>query len=250
MRDSSYSDIPPPAPTCSSGGLRLLEVTTLLPPTRRPFFLRSATPRASRGTTMWTINAHLILSPTRLIFSRLTDFSSVLTEFNSIYNKRCSRFIFQTDLTLTAEVQPAIGIAAKPVPKMARSAAVPFIFTILLTIGAFYMSNAEASSADFVKKTVSSHPIVIFSKSYCPYCKRAKGIFNELNQKPYVVELDQREDGANIQNAMGEFVGKRTVPQVFVNGKHLGGSDDTMEAYESGELAKLLGISSSYETEL
>ncbi|KAJ0089500.1 hypothetical protein Patl1_14176 [Pistacia atlantica] len=49
-------------------------------------------------------------------------------------------------------------------------------------------------------------------------------------------------DGSNIQDALLEIVGRRTVPQVFINGKHIGGSDDTVEAYESGKLAKLLGI--------
>lgn len=57
-----------------------------------------------------------------------------------------------------------------------------------------------------------------------------------------MVELDEREDGWNIQDALSEIVGRRTVPQVFINGKHIGGSDDTVEAYESGKLAKLLGI--------
>jgi len=50
------------------------------------------------------------------------------------------------------------------------------------------------------------------------------------------------EDGSEIQDALSEIVGRRTVPQVFVDGKHLGGSDDTVEAYESGKLAKLLNI--------
>jgi glutaredoxin 3 len=109
---------------------------------------------------------------------------------------------------------------------------------------------ATASSKAFVKKTISSHKIVIFSKSYCPYCRRAKGVFEELKQKPFVVELDQREDGSDIQDALGEIVGRRTVPQVFINGKHLGGSDDTIEAYESGELAKLLGIDGSDKSDL
>ncbi|RVW28511.1 Glutaredoxin-C4 [Vitis vinifera] len=76
----------------------------------------------------------------------------------------------------------------------------------------------------------------------CRYCKRAKAVFKELNQVPYVVELDQREDGWNIQDALSGMVGRRTVPQVFINGKHIGGSDDTVEAYQSGDLAKLLGI--------
>ncbi|KAM7481265.1 hypothetical protein LguiB_005848 [Lonicera macranthoides] len=118
---------------------------------------------------------------------------------------------------------------------------------VILMVGFVCVTSSEAadsssSSAAFVKKTVSSHSIVIFSKSYCPYCKRAKAVFSELKQVPYVVELDQRDDGWNIQDALGEIVGRRTVPQVFINGKHIGGSDDTVEAYESGELAKLLGI--------
>lgn len=33
------------------------------------------------------------------------------------------------------------------------------------------------------------------------------------------------EDGGSIQSALGETVGRRTVPQVFINGKHIGGSD-------------------------
>jgi len=72
-------------------------------------------------------------------------------------------------------------------------------------------------------------------------------VFKELKKKPYVIELDEREDGYDIQDALSEIVGRRTVPQVFINGKHLGGSDDTVEAYENGELAKLLGIAAAKE---
>ncbi|PKI55065.1 hypothetical protein CRG98_024531 [Punica granatum] len=81
------------------------------------------------------------------------------------------------------------------------------------------------------------------------YCRRAKAVFKELNQKPFVVELDQREDGSIIQAAMGERVKRHTVPQVFIDGKHIGGSDDTVDAYESGELATLLGIEVDYDEE-
>lgn len=64
------------------------------------------------------------------------------------------------------------------------------------------------------------------------------------------MELDEREDGWNIQDSLNEIVGRRTVPQVFINGKHIGGSDDTVEAYESGELAKLLGVSARDKADL
>ncbi|KAK1612786.1 hypothetical protein QYE76_036459 [Lolium multiflorum] len=110
---------------------------------------------------------------------------------------------------------------------------------------AAFGSASASKPASFVKSTVKAHDVVIFSKSYCPYCRRAKAVFKELELKkdPYVVELDQREDGGDIQDALADMVGRRTVPQVFVRGKHLGGSDDTVDAYESGKLAKLLNIS-------
>ncbi|KAJ4957440.1 hypothetical protein NE237_024551 [Protea cynaroides] len=113
------------------------------------------------------------------------------------------------------------------------------VFLTSLCSSSVYASTPVSA---FVKKTISSHNIVVFSKSYCPYCKKAKAVFKELNQVPHVVELDQRDDGGDIQDVLNGMVGRRTVPQVFINGKHLGGSDDTVEAYESGKLAKLLGI--------
>ncbi|XP_020102741.1 glutaredoxin-C8 isoform X1 [Ananas comosus] len=85
--------------------------------------------------------------------------------------------------------------------------------------------SEAATKVSFVKNTIKSHDIVIFSKSYCPYCRRAKGVFKELKKEAYVVELDQREDGSDIQDALSEMVGRRTVPQVFILGEHLGGSD-------------------------
>ncbi|CAN8300827.1 unnamed protein product [Cochlearia groenlandica] len=133
---------------------------------------------------------------------------------------------------------------------MMRSISVAILLVTLAT-SIYSVSSASSSpEADFVKKTISSHNIVIFSKSYCPYCKRAKSVFKELDQVPHVVELDEREDGWSIQSALGEIVGRRTVPQVFINGKHIGGSDDTVDAHESGELAKLLGVSGNTRAEL
>ncbi|KAJ3679233.1 hypothetical protein LUZ60_017244 [Juncus effusus] len=124
----------------------------------------------------------------------------------------------------------------------------------LLAVAAAVLAVAPADAAKaerkFVRSTVKAHEIVIFSKSYCPYCRKAKGVFKELNKEAHVVELDQREDGSEIQDALFEIVGKRTVPQVFINGKHLGGSDDTVSAYESGKLNELLNISSSKEEDL
>ncbi|KAE8010564.1 hypothetical protein FH972_006927 [Carpinus fangiana] len=101
-------------------------------------------------------------------------------------------------------------------------------------------ARASGSASAFVQNVIYSHRIAIFSKSYCPYCLSAKRIFSELHEQPFVVELDLRDDGMKIQNVLLDLVGRRTVPQVFVNGKHIGGSDDLRAAVLNGQLQKLL----------
>ncbi|GAV72189.1 Glutaredoxin domain-containing protein [Cephalotus follicularis] len=113
---------------------------------------------------------------------------------------------------------------------------------LLLLLIAPREAKATNSASAFVQNAIYSNKIVIFSKSYCPYCLRAKHIFSELHVKPFVVELDLRDDGGQIHYVLLDLVGRNTVPQVFVNGKHIGGSDDLSAAAESGQLKKLLNI--------
>ncbi len=83
--------------------------------------------------------------------------------------------------------------------------------------------------------------MVIFSKSYCPYCKATKSLLAGMNIDAKTIELDQIENGDQIQGELLVISGQRTVPNVFVKGKHLGGNDDTQAAAKSGELQKMLG---------
>ncbi|XP_031388644.1 glutaredoxin-C3 isoform X2 [Punica granatum] len=117
----------------------------------------------------------------------------------------------------------------------------PALMAVLLSSG-IGPDHARASNSApaFVQNVIYSNKIAIFSKSYCPYCMRAKLIFSELREQPHVVELDLREDGSEIQRALLDLTGRRTVPQVFVNGKLVGGSD---AAFMSGQLQKLLSSS-------
>jgi len=55
-----------------------------------------------------------------------------------------------------------------------------------------------------------------------------------------ILELDEREDGDAIQAYLLEKTGQRTVPNVFINEKHVGGNDSVQAAKSSGELQKLL----------
>ncbi|KAK1618518.1 hypothetical protein QYE76_024035 [Lolium multiflorum] len=118
-------------------------------------------------------------------------------------------------------------------------------FSLFLVVVVAESAAATRSPSAFVQNAIYSNRITIFSKSYCPYCMRAKRIFKDLKENPYVVELDLREDGREIQGVLLDLVGRHTVPQVFVNGHHVGGSDDTKDALSNGQLNKLLGKSQS-----
>lgn len=60
-----------------------------------------------------------------------------------------------------------------------------------------------------------------------------------MNKKYLAIELNERDDGDEIQSILGEMTGARTVPRVFVNGVCLGGGTDVKKLYENGELQKM-----------
>ncbi|KAM6325413.1 thioredoxin reductase 3 [Podargus strigoides] len=94
-----------------------------------------------------------------------------------------------------------------------------------------------------VRTLIASHRVMIFSKSYCPYCNKVKELFRSMRVEYYALELDVIADGPSIQQVLVELTNQRTVPNVFVNGTHIGGCDSTYQAYQDGSLQKLLGDS-------
>ncbi|KAL5976605.1 Monothiol glutaredoxin-S6 [Asimina triloba] len=138
----------------------------------------------------------------------------------------------QTEVQLTGEKTAGERIDSNPDKEKKemlffysnRAVAFSLLLAILAVSGARTASASNSVSA-FVQNVIYSNRIAIFSKSYCPYSMRAKQVFSELSEKPFVLELDLRDDGAEIQDILLDLVGRRTVPQVFVNGKYIGGSD-------------------------
>ena len=99
----------------------------------------------------------------------------------------------------------------------------------------------------YISAATSSNDVVVFSKSYCPFCTSTKNLFAEmgtelgLSSPPFVVELDNLPGGGDVQNELLKITGQRTVPNVFVKGKHLGGNDDTQRAAADGTISQMLG---------
>ncbi|CAM9698870.1 unnamed protein product [Choristocarpus tenellus] len=92
---------------------------------------------------------------------------------------------------------------------------------------------------DFVKELVAANPIMVFSKTYCPYCKKAKNALSKIGASFKVLELDNESNGATIQDTLLAMTGQRTVPNVFVGGKSIGGGTETEQLQRSGELVNM-----------
>lgn len=93
-------------------------------------------------------------------------------------------------------------------------------------------SPEEMSAAkSLVDGLLKANRVVVWSKTYCPYCTKAKRSLQKVlpASKIVVVELDNRSesDGAAIQDYLAEITGGRSVPRVFVDGEFIGGGDDT-----------------------
>jgi len=101
--------------------------------------------------------------------------------------------------------------------------------------------SAGSAAKQLVDKLIKENIVMVFSKSYCPYCAKAKNVFAQYKLKSYkVLELDERDDGDAIQDYLGQITPGRSVPRVFVGGQFLGGGDDTAAQHANGQLkAKL-----------
>ncbi|XP_036101313.1 thioredoxin reductase 3 isoform X3 [Molossus molossus] len=97
---------------------------------------------------------------------------------------------------------------------------------------------------------IEGNRVMIFSKSYCPHSTRVKELFSSLGVECNILELDQVDDGANVQEVLSEITNQRTVPNIFVNKIHMGGCDRTFQAHQSGLLQKLLQEDSTYDYDL
>jgi glutaredoxin 3 len=80
--------------------------------------------------------------------------------------------------------------------------------------------------------------VEIYSTAFCPYCHRAKGL---LTAKGVAFEENDVTMDPKGRAAMTERAGgSRTVPQIFINGSHIGGCDDLHELDANGTLDTLL----------
>ena len=81
--------------------------------------------------------------------------------------------------------------------------------------------------------------IVIYTKDYCPYCTKAKGLLTRKGVTA-ITEIDITHDEKLQQEMLARSSGKRTVPQIFIGSTHVGGCDDLYALNDAGKLDALL----------
>jgi glutaredoxin 3 len=82
--------------------------------------------------------------------------------------------------------------------------------------------------------------IDIYTTPYCPFCIRAKKLL--ANKKVKFNEIDLSENPDKFEEMISKSNGARTVPQIFVNGEHIGDCDHIHDLDQKGELDKILKV--------
>jgi len=95
-----------------------------------------------------------------------------------------------------------------------------------------------------IKEQVTTHPVVLYMKGspqfpQCGFSANAVGILNALGvTELFTVDVLQDPE---IRQGVKDYANWPTVPQLYIKGEFVGGSDIMTEMYQSGELKKLLG---------
>jgi monothiol glutaredoxin len=104
------------------------------------------------------------------------------------------------------------------------------------------------SAQDTIRQQVTSHPVVLYMKGspQQPMCGFSAGAIQILRMSgvanPFTVDVLQDPE---IRQGIKEFANWPTIPQLYINGEFVGGSDIMKEMYQSGELQKMLAASAT-----
>ena len=81
--------------------------------------------------------------------------------------------------------------------------------------------------------------VEMYTKAFCPFCVKAKMLLKNKGVKS--IDIPAAMD-RNKRKEMNERSGRNTFPQIFIDGKHVGGCDDIFALDRAGKLDKMLGL--------
>jgi glutaredoxin 3 len=83
---------------------------------------------------------------------------------------------------------------------------------------------------------VTRPAIFMYASGWCPYCQRARALFTQKGLEFTEIDVDE----GKLREEMIARSGRRTVPQIFIGDRHVGGCDDLLALDGSGELDRLI----------
>ncbi|EIW68739.1 glutaredoxin [Tremella mesenterica] len=96
-----------------------------------------------------------------------------------------------------------------------------------------------ATVKDMVDNSIKENEFVIFGKSWCPYCKRAKAIMEDLTDQLMYIDIDKTDKESEIQAYLHQLNGQGTVPHVYIRQKFIGGCSD-LQAIPGAKLKEMV----------
>jgi glutaredoxin 3 len=84
---------------------------------------------------------------------------------------------------------------------------------------------------------MSQSRVTMYTTGWCPYCQRARGL---MTKKGLTFEEINVDDDVKLREEMVARSGRRTVPQIFIGDRHVGGCDELFALDGSGELDRLI----------
>lgn len=129
---------------------------------------------------------------------------------------------------------------------------VVLVFCLLIVFGIYFALGlggddnivVTEGSLKALQKLIDDNPIFIASKTTCPFCKQAYiTLTHHLRvpkEKIKVLQLDEMKYGPELQKALFQMNGQRTVPHIYINGKFIGGNDKLQDLRNQGKLKALV----------
>ena len=108
-------------------------------------------------------------------------------------------------------------------------------------------SAPPADAVEFLANVThdKDNPVVLFALEWCEFCWSVRKMFAHYEIPYHSVDLDsvayqEGNKGGNIRKAIEAETGLKTIPQIYIGGKHVGGATDIFDATKDGSLAKML----------
>lgn len=124
---------------------------------------------------------------------------------------------------------PDTGMAMAPTPVQDNHDKI----TVIQDLDVYEGGSLEAK----VDAMIRLHGVVVFSKTWCPFCRDAKDFLaTQMGVRIHVIEVDNHPNGSQIFSYLSKKNNHYTVPMVFIKENFLGGCEDVKSLHKKGEL--------------